>query len=371
MTIETDTHTDTPTQTLTERLVERMMNPQRSTIFPVSLYRLLEESTIRGLDDVVSWLPDSQCQITEGGMVTGGGTEQRQRRHLFKVHNPTKFCTTIMPNYFNQTKYKSFLRQLNFYGFERVTCGPHRGSYWHKKFIRGQPDLCHEIKRINATNTVTGPSTTSPKYHRAAITTLDKAMDGSSTTTASSTNALPPNSLINQILAGNNSNLSKPFGTTSWDMNDERETKMNRTFMETTFNPLTRNQVRDGMGYEIDEPYSEPAASLRGSNKMTSGSLTDPKHPLQQTSSECIDQSSSPSFLDDLFLHPTPITSKAKVETTDCDNKIYSSQDIVNDIIDLFGNQSEDAATNTFLDPQPPRQQDNTINISQQPYWEI
>ncbi|OEU12177.1 hypothetical protein FRACYDRAFT_155271, partial [Fragilariopsis cylindrus CCMP1102] len=38
----------------------------------------------------------------------------------FKVHDLDRFVNDIVPTYFKQTKYKSFQRQLYFYGFQRV-----------------------------------------------------------------------------------------------------------------------------------------------------------------------------------------------------------------------------------------------------------
>mmetsp|Transcript_1628 Transcript_1628/g.2794 ORF Transcript_1628/g.2794 Transcript_1628/m.2794 type:complete len:297 (-) Transcript_1628:188-1078(-) len=44
-------------------------------------------------------------------------------------------------------KASSFTRQLNIYGFCRVTCGPDRGSYYHPFFLRGHPELAWKITR--------------------------------------------------------------------------------------------------------------------------------------------------------------------------------------------------------------------------------
>ena len=46
------------------------------------------------------------------------------------------------------TKMTSFQRQLNLYGFRRVTKGEDTGSYYHAKFQRGRRDLISEIKRL-------------------------------------------------------------------------------------------------------------------------------------------------------------------------------------------------------------------------------
>lgn len=53
-----------------------------------------------------------------------------------------------MPRFFKQTKLTSFQRQLNLYGFKRLTTGPDNGGYWHPLFLRGQPGLCAELHRM-------------------------------------------------------------------------------------------------------------------------------------------------------------------------------------------------------------------------------
>lgn len=46
------------------------------------------------------------------------------------------------------TKMTSFQRQLNLYGFRRVTKGEDVGAYYHPKFQKGRRDLIAEIKRL-------------------------------------------------------------------------------------------------------------------------------------------------------------------------------------------------------------------------------
>lgn len=94
--------------------------------FTSKLYALLEDAETVGFEDVVSWCLDGKA---------------------FKVHNRKKFSEVISANYFQQTRYKSFLRQLNLYGFQRISRGVHKGLCSHKFFIRGQPGLCSKIQR--------------------------------------------------------------------------------------------------------------------------------------------------------------------------------------------------------------------------------
>mmetsp|Transcript_12001 Transcript_12001/g.28695 ORF Transcript_12001/g.28695 Transcript_12001/m.28695 type:complete len:353 (+) Transcript_12001:120-1178(+) len=95
--------------------------------FPWKLHEMLDVVEQRGETSVVSWLPGGKA---------------------FRVHNPTQFVDQIMKKCFNQTKYKSFQRQLNLWGFERVIReSAEKGSYFHPLFLRGRRDLCQEMAR--------------------------------------------------------------------------------------------------------------------------------------------------------------------------------------------------------------------------------
>jgi HSF-type DNA-binding len=97
-----------------------------ASLFPTKLHAMLEDAPRKGFDNVVCWLQ-------------GGAS--------FKVLDPARFTKEVMPKYFNQRKYKSFLRQLNLYGFQRVHHGPHKGGYAHKFFLQGMPSLCERMNK--------------------------------------------------------------------------------------------------------------------------------------------------------------------------------------------------------------------------------
>jgi hypothetical protein len=99
---------------------------QKDYQFPWKLHEMLERSSIDDYDDIVSWQPGDYC---------------------FKVHDPQKFMS-ILPRFFKQTKYKSFQRQLNLYGFTRVDEGPNRGSYRHNLFQKNRKDLLSSMNRM-------------------------------------------------------------------------------------------------------------------------------------------------------------------------------------------------------------------------------
>ena len=49
--------------------------------------------------------------------------------------------------WFSQTKFASFQRQLNLYGFRRLTSGPDKGAYYHEHFLRGQRARVQQLNR--------------------------------------------------------------------------------------------------------------------------------------------------------------------------------------------------------------------------------
>lgn len=66
----------------------------------------------------------------------------------FRIVDSEKFSNEILPMYFRHSKLTSFQRQLNLYGFRRITKGDDQGSYYHAKFQRGKPNALSEIRRL-------------------------------------------------------------------------------------------------------------------------------------------------------------------------------------------------------------------------------
>lgn len=125
--------------------------------FPEKLHFMLSQMEQNESSHIVNWQPHGRC---------------------FVVHKPKEFVEEIMPRFFRQTKMTSFQRQLNLYGFSRLTTGPDRGGYYHELFIRGRLDLCKRMVRTrvkgNGSKAASSPSTEPNFYAMAPCHELDE-----------------------------------------------------------------------------------------------------------------------------------------------------------------------------------------------------
>jgi hypothetical protein len=140
--------------------------------FPMKLYDMLQEASKKDFEHIVSWLPCGNS---------------------FQIHDQEALIP-ILQVYFNQTKYKSFLRQLQNYGFLRVTKGQNRGTCKHRDFVRGSRPRAQKIRRV--------------------IRPLPK----SPTSTKSPTSPKSVTSLPTQILSTSMKMLEKPEIVASFDI---------------------------------------------------------------------------------------------------------------------------------------------------------
>jgi len=133
----------------------------------------------------------------------------------FKVHKLQQFVDKIVPTYFKQTKYKSFQRQLYFYGFQRVSSSSSSsssstssseqkqkrgqqqtktvGSYRHPMFVRGNKTLCLSMvpkknKSSKSSSKIKSFVGTSTATATATATTTATTVTTSVTTAAKKTN---------------------------------------------------------------------------------------------------------------------------------------------------------------------------------------
>ena len=88
---------------------KRIVTPRTNDrSFPVLLHQILSN---RRLSFIISWLPHGRS---------------------WRIHQPELFEKEIIPSYFRHRNLSSFMRQVNGWGFVRVSKGPDRNSYYHE-----------------------------------------------------------------------------------------------------------------------------------------------------------------------------------------------------------------------------------------------
>lgn len=106
--------------------------------FPQKLMAVLDNDQ---MSDIVTWLPH------------GKG---------FIILQKKRFASEVMPLYFKHSKFTSFTRKLNRWGFTRVTRGPESGAYYHKYFQRGDHHMCLQMHCQSKPNTNNSPRPSPP-----------------------------------------------------------------------------------------------------------------------------------------------------------------------------------------------------------------
>jgi HSF-type DNA-binding len=97
-------------------------------LFPFNLHDMVESSSMSSQSDIIRWSPHGRA---------------------FRVYDKDRLVNELLPRYLKrQTKFASFQRQLNMYGFLKLL-GDHsdKGGYYHPLFLRGRPALSKLIFR--------------------------------------------------------------------------------------------------------------------------------------------------------------------------------------------------------------------------------
>ncbi|KAK1732904.1 heat shock factor family protein [Skeletonema marinoi] len=104
-----------------------MKKDQQQQTFPFKLYEMLEYACDSEFISSLSWSADGSA---------------------FVIHDKDVMMNGLAPMFFKQTKFRSFTRQLNIWGFVRTeTIGGVRGGWQHENFLSGRPDLLKGIER--------------------------------------------------------------------------------------------------------------------------------------------------------------------------------------------------------------------------------
>lgn len=104
----------------------------RTAPFPLKLHVLLYFMKENEYTHIASWLKHGRA---------------------FRIFDAKQFEEVIMSRFYSMSKITSFHRQLNLYGFRRLTHGKDEGAYYHEYFLRGKPYLTVHISRTKVKGT--------------------------------------------------------------------------------------------------------------------------------------------------------------------------------------------------------------------------
>ena len=91
--------------------------PAKDHSFPMKLHRILSDPEN---SEYIAWLPHGRS---------------------WRVLKPKAFEDKVIPKYFRHAKYASFMRQVNGWGFKRMTQGPDHNSYYHEVNINDRKHM--------------------------------------------------------------------------------------------------------------------------------------------------------------------------------------------------------------------------------------
>lgn len=113
--------------------------------FPEKLMEVLDRGD---MDNIITWLPHGRA---------------------FIVRHAQQLREVVLPRFFKQSKFMSFTRQLNLWGFKRITKGTDGGAYYHELFLRGRPLLSMLMRRQKIKGTgikLTPNPDTEPNFYK-------------------------------------------------------------------------------------------------------------------------------------------------------------------------------------------------------------
>ncbi|KAL7539780.1 hypothetical protein ACHAXR_011203 [Thalassiosira sp. AJA248-18] len=117
-------------QTKYSKKISTAMQKSSKEQFPTKLYEMLELADVQGYgssSNAVAWLPHGRA---------------------FRVLDEQSFMESIVPVFFNQTKIRSFYRQLHLWGFKRLSMGRDAGVWYNGFFVRGSQSEIKKMVRI-------------------------------------------------------------------------------------------------------------------------------------------------------------------------------------------------------------------------------
>jgi HSF-type DNA-binding len=138
-----------------------------------------------------------------------------------KTENLSHVRIFLLSSYFQHSKFTSFQRQLNLYGFCRIRSGQDKGGYYHLSFVMGRPELTYGIKYVLKQNSMNVPNEIPSLFHDNRGTIEESKMCGND----SSPSSISSDQAKLQII----SNIRSDYGSVN-DPSNVRSDLMNNLY---------------------------------------------------------------------------------------------------------------------------------------------
>jgi len=215
--------------------------------FPLKLHETLSQIEKDGYGNIIGWLPHGRS---------------------FKIHEQKEFVHVVLPKYFVMTKKSSFLRQLNLYGFNRLSgVGSDQGSYYHEKFLKGMKYLCRRMTRqkVNGNGIrAAGNPDEEPVLSRYPVCPATRIMSMLITPpTLAKDITVTGSSLISKLTMPAKASLLHIVSTSYPELREENVTKVNKKGRK-------NSGVFNGIGSDMDASFVTNSVTSTGSTDSSS-----------------------------------------------------------------------------------------------------
>lgn len=227
-----------------------------SLSFPLKLHAMLDQIEADGLAHVISW---------------------QSHGRAFLVHKPQEFVSHVMPTYFRQTKLTSFQRQLNLYGFCRLTRGNDNRGYYHELFLRGKPFLCKKMSRTKVKGTkfkAASSPDAEPDFYKMAPVVITPPTSGASDHETTDSDSVDTFTMPSPLM------MQSPVASF-----DAIPTAFYQTAIMSPMSPLPVKEIQQPMMYQEPPP---PIPSLYQNQQTTAVSMMN-QEPISSDEEEHID----------------------------------------------------------------------------------
>lgn len=178
----------------------------------------------------------------------------------WRIHEPQIFEQQVMPKYFKHTKWNSFIRLVNAWGFRRMAKGSDRGAYYHELFLRGMTHLHEKMHRLTGKETKSysdpelEPNFYCTRNFKPLVSTIESGQSHKPKPLQSPPTAMPLTS---------NSSLRNGIGISGW-----QGVHQDPTFSGVSFSDELINRCLQQKHFLAQEQYDRHLSILQGSASL-------------------------------------------------------------------------------------------------------